>query len=401
MDGKIDALAESVGQSIFWTIADYGHAADPGLREEQRRAAAMNARIWHRALLVGRPPLDSELALVAEHSRRRVHQGISLSGLLRAYRIGSRTLWMEMLKEAHNDGALQQELLVSISPYYMHYFDLISQAMAQAWTAEQFHQDRWRDRLRHELWMVVSVRPDDVEAFRRHAGQLGLDPTAAVCAVALQPATLPASTANVERMIDTIVMQVARAAGIGLESFMRAMHHDQLVIWLPANHCELLIDHSRRVDALATELSQRIPRLVRVGVGLPASGPRGWSVSAEQALRVQDFPAPAGNYPTVGCYSDVVLDDLVTSSDTVKRYFDALIERLAVEPHLLETLTKYFELKQHRKAVAGALNVHPNTLDHRLERIEQVLGAKLNDMGWMTKLHTALRVTRAGRMPLA
>lgn len=397
MDARLDSLAQSVGQVIFATIPDYGLATDPTLRETQLHAARINARLWHRTLLTGKPPTEAEFAQVAEHSRRRVHQGVSLSALLRAYRIGSRTLWMEMLKEAVSDGELQKELLVSVSPYFMHHFDLTAQFMAQAYTAEQFQQERWRDRLRSELWMVVSMRPDDGETFRRHATELGLDPTAPVCAVALRPTTPLSTTANVERMIDVMVTQVARAIASGRESFMRAVHHDQLVLWLPAGRGELPIDHNRRVNGLAADIGRQLPSLAAVGIGLPGNGPAGWYASAEQALRAQGFPALAGEGPALVCYSDVVLDDLVTTRDNVKQFFDSLIGRLAVEPHLLETLSKYFELKQHRKAVAGALNVHPNTLDHRLERIEQILGANLGDVAWMAKLHTALRSTRRDR----
>jgi DNA-binding PucR family transcriptional regulator len=91
-------------------------------------------------------------------------------------------------------------------------------------------------------------------------------------------------------------------------------------------------------------------------------------------------------------YSEIALDDAVAGSENVTRFFQALLERLSQEPHLLETLQTYFELRQHRKAVAAALKVHPNTLSYRLERIENLLGASLDNTAWVAKLHTALQL---------
>jgi DNA-binding PucR family transcriptional regulator len=82
----------------------------------------------------------------------------------------------------------------------------------------------------------------------------------------------------------------------------------------------------------------------------------------------------------------------------VLRYLDSLLERLAAEPELLTTLQTYFEQQQRRKVAADALGIHPNTLNHRLERIETLLGARLDDAGWVAKLYVAIKL-RQGSMP--
>ncbi|WP_232437170.1 helix-turn-helix domain-containing protein [Burkholderia ubonensis] len=45
---------------------------------------------------------------------------------------------------------------------------------------------------------------------------------------------------------------------------------------------------------------------------------------------------------------------------------------------------------------AAALGVHPETLDHRLERIENILGARLDHTAWIAKLEIALKLKGAG-----
>lgn len=392
---KLAAEVERVNRSItdaVLAISDYRHAADPMLTSEVERMVCINTDMWYQALLHGQSPSEEQLEQISVLAGRRVHQGVSLPGLLRAYRMAQRDYWTILLDRAGQDGALHSELLFQVSPYLIHHFDMLSQVMAWAWNAEQSQHERWRDRLRSELWTVISVRPDDTEAFRSHAEALGIDPTVSVCAIALR---IPSQAATrMEEAVHRVMLETGRIAGLESETIMRTLHRDSLLLWLPAGHGEMLLEHVRRINSHAGEIARRLTHVAAVGVGLPGSGPRGWRLSAEQAVKSADGRDAADREATPVFYSDVALYDIVSTSDNVKRYFDALIERLAIEPHLLETLTTFFELKQHRKAVAGALNVHPNTLAYRLERIEQILGADLSDMSWLSKLHTALRIRR-------
>jgi len=88
-------------------------------------------------------------------------------------------------------------------------------------------------------------------------------------------------------------------------------------------------------------------------------------------------------------YSDIVVNESVRRTDNVLRYLSSLLERLAEEPELLSTLQTYFDQQQRRKIAADVLGIHPNTLNHRLERIETLLGAKLDDASWIAKLHVS------------
>jgi DNA-binding PucR family transcriptional regulator len=115
----------------------------------------------------------------------------------------------------------------------------------------------------------------------------------------------------------------------------------------------------------------------------------------QQAFRALDA-APGGARSGAHRYSEILFLDVVSTSDNVQRYLDAMVERLGAEPHLLETLQTYFELRQHRKAVARRLNVHPNTLDNRLQRIEAVLGGSFDNVSWVAMVNAALQLRRHG-----
>ena len=97
------------------------------------------------------------------------------------------------------------------------------------------------------------------------------------------------------------------------------------------------------------------------------------------------------------CYSEFALDTLMRQSTEVSALCNEMIAALAAEPPLLETLESYFDHRQNHKATAAALGIHRNTLLHRLAHIESLLGARLDDMAWLSRMYLALRQRRLGR----
>lgn len=72
----------------------------------------------------------------------------------------------------------------------------------------------------------------------------------------------------------------------------------------------------------------------------------------------------------------------------------SLLEQLGNEPDLLLTLETYLNLGRRRGHTAKRLGIHPNTLDYRLGRVEELLGARLADADWVNRLDIALRLRR-------
>ena len=82
-------------------------------------------------------------------------------------------------------------------------------------------------------------------------------------------------------------------------------------------------------------------------------------------------------------------------NDGALNYLLSLIDELAGEPEIIATLETFFANRQRRKVTAAALDIHPNTLDHRLERVENITGAKLDDAAWIARLEIALKLRGA------
>jgi sugar diacid utilization regulator len=372
-------------------IPDYEHAP-PALLRDVRDSVTFMHRLWYETLLSGERPSAATLETVAASGRRRVHQGVQLDALLRAFRLGSKLIWAGVLEGAGDDAELHRELLFDISPFVFDHFDQMAQTIAQAFGAEQMLRARWRDALAHELCSILFNRPDNEEGFRRNAEALGLDPAAAHCAQSLRLKRADAAPAELEGEVERLMVSIARVLRTQSEHMLHTLHRGQVLLWLPLLHGETVVAGEQRLAGQAGAVLEACPAVTAIGVGLPAVGARGWRASADQALKAQEYGAAQGE--AVLRYADIALNDAVAGADNVTRYFDALVERLAQEPQLLGTLEAYFERRQHRKAAAAALDIHPNTLNYRLERIETLLGAKLDEVGWLAKLHTALRLRR-------
>jgi len=390
-----DALIRRVVEIIKNAIPDYTLSAYPSMQQELYDSVVLHLAIWYDCLLAAEPPSETQLIPVEAAARRRVHQGVSLAGMLRAFRIGSRGFWVGLLEAAGDDTELHDELLFKLSPYLLHHFDVIAQTVSQAYVDEQFQHARWRDRLRSELWNVISARPDDAEAFRRHAEALGLDAWSPHCAVVLRLDGATDSYTKVENAVTRLVTRMAERCGVPVDGIMRALQRDHLVLWLPVLRGETLVDTDRRLAIQAGELIGHSQITVGAGVGLPGSGAHGWRLSMVQAFRALES-RPLGAQACAHRYSEILFVDVAAASENVQRYLDAMIERLSAEPQLLETLEAYLELRQHRKAVACKLNVHPNTLDNRLQRIETVLAGRFDNVSWLAMLDAALRLRRHG-----
>lgn len=392
-----DAVVQRALRAMREAIPEYGGIEDSAIQLDVQQSVAHNVSLWFNALLSGRPPSSQELEPLIAFGRRRVHQGVSLQSLLQAFRTGSRVLWDVLLEEAGKDQKIHRELLFKVSPYILLHFDLMGRTIGEAHTEEQQKRARWRDRLQHELCGVIFSHPDDSVSFREHAQALGIDVNAPHLALALRLGSQTSERITPETGLDRLMATIGRVLAVERDTALRTLRNGHVLLWVPLNGGESASEAERRYATLCEGLTGHGQEIVAVGVGLPDSGAHGWRRSADQALRALDLGLRIEPGRSLQRYVEVALDDALHSTESVARYFESLLDRLSPEPHLVKTLQAFFEHRQHRKAVAGALGIHPNTLSYRLERIETMLGARMDDVGWLSRLHAALRLRQLGR----
>lgn len=387
--------AESIVQRVFATVREavpeYAAIRDPSVVREVETMIRINVDIWFRALLSAQAPDAAVLKPVADFARRRFHQGIALTALLHSFRVGCTVLWQAFLDGVQHRHDLRDEVLLRLSPYMMFHTDLLGQTISHAYVDEQRRGERWQDRLQHELCSIVFDRPEDIDGFRERAQALGVDPLGRRIALAFA-ATPGGGRGAAEDELESLLRALA---GRDEPRPVGTLWREHAVIWVAVTGGENAIHHERR---LATQLGQ-MPALRSqpVGIGLAGTGARGWHLSAEQALRALDIGRRLATRGRLFRYSDYVLDDTALQSRNVAGYLEGLLELIAPEPHLLETLDCYFLQRQQRKVVAATLEIHPNTLSYRLKRIETLLKADLDDLSWQSRLSAALLMRRMGR----
>ena len=238
------------------------------------------------------------------------------------------------------------------------------------------------------------THPTDLVGFRELGAALGLNVDAPAGALAFRLRDLNDVMRNIEEALDRMATQIAGALGISANSFLRSLRGDLLLIWRPAPPDRPAFEYDRLLAAQAKAVllsNARSHCSRRRSLG---AGPQGWRVAAEQATRALEMQGeqPLGtSSQRVSCYSQMLLVEGGTATENARRFFELITDRLALEPNLLETLQTYFEFKQRCKRVATELNVHPNTLDYRLARIETLLDLSLDDVTWLARLQIALQ----------
>jgi len=365
------------------------------VKRDVMESIRLSAQLWFKTMLDGTFPSADELEVFRASGRRRVHQGLSLPSLLRAFRLGSREMWQVFLELGEGNEALRDELLFVLSPYLLDHFDLMAQSIAQAYLEEEHQRTRWRDALRYELCSIVFSSPDDTDAFKKTAEALGIDGSGLRVAIAVDVCTPDVVPTGLEAELDRFTLSVSRHFKTAYNDLVRVSYHGHLIIWVPCARGDSLVATDRRLLKHACSLLDASSQVRAIGVGLMNAGPGGWATSAEEAIKALELGARGVGATRAHMYSDIAVSESVRRADNALRYLDSLIERLSHESDLLATLETYFEQSQRRKATAAALGIHPNTLTYRLERVESLLGAKLEDVGWMMKLHIAMRLRRS------
>ena len=362
------------------------------VREDVLQFLEYCARLWFDTLVNGNPPAPAEMELLADAGRRRVHQGVALSPVLRAFRLGGLEAWSALLMVAEKDGESRDQLLFEVSRYLLESFDQMSQTISQAYLDEQYQQARWRESLRFELCSLVFRNPEDVDSFLKCAESLGIDPTVPRIALAIEAKQIKLFPSKLESEYDRLTLCVSRHFKSTYEDLVRVFHRGRLIVWVPCIRGDTLVAADRRFADCAVSLQKATSEVLAVGVGLLNQGPAGWALSVDEACKALEYGTPAAGNRGVHLYSDIVVNESARRTDNVLRYLHSLLERLAEEPEPLSTLQTYFEQMQRRKITADVLGIHPNTLNHRLERIETLLGAKLDDASWIAKLHIAVKL---------
>jgi hypothetical protein len=352
---RIDSaeLAKRLSESFREQVPSYRRVSNLQTWSDVREISRLNFSTLIRTVADGRLPSEAELAPFRTSARSRAADEVPLEDLLHAYRAGGRIAWQALSGAARP--AEQGALLVG-ADLIMQYIDVVSAVIAQAYLDERQHVVSEEDQRLRELLDALAV-----------------------------PAPLPSDLQALAKELALPVLLAYRPfAAILRDGSPR--DHSRIAKALRARGV-LAVTEGRRITGLVD------PDRARGLIGQAASLAIGESTHrAELAAALDEVRMLADLGHALGREGELApadfLPELMLSSSP--RLASRLRER-ALGPleayadrrgtDLVETLAAFLRNQCDRRETAAALHVHPNTVDYRLGRVEELTGLNLNRPG--------------------
>jgi hypothetical protein len=112
--------------------------------------------------------------------------------------------------------------------------------------------------------------------------------------------------------------------------------------------------------------------------------------AAENAYELLRLVQRLSYRPGVYRIADLALEFQIARPGVGRRHLKRMLDPLRRVPDLLPTLEVFVSTEANRKKAATQLVVHPNTVDYRLKRIEQITGIDPMKSSGLRALHAAL-----------
>ncbi|GAA2273314.1 helix-turn-helix domain-containing protein [Glycomyces scopariae] len=365
--GGVPALADRITGRIFAEIPIYASGAI-ATREAVLQSVVSNVEDAFDRL----SGQKFDLAAAVKTGRVRAQQGLPLADLLTSFRMGYDETWGAIIRAARAAPAIPADDIVDLSHNWFHLHNLVGDTLIHAYREEAQHLLLTRERERAALVNVL----------------LSTDVGLATVVEVADKLRLP---------VEGVFVVVAAATGLGKDPIPRVDSNlaaiDVGSVW----H----LTQDALVGVLSLEKATRMGPVLEV-LGRHASGPVGvspvfaplrraaWALGLAQLVLRRHSGAAA-----VEQFKDNPMNVLVASApdaaqETSRTILGGLL-RLPAERRdlLLETFTAWIESGGSAQATGELLTCHPNTVRHRLRRIELATGKHLTHPGEIAELVAA------------
>ncbi|MFJ8503615.1 PucR family transcriptional regulator [Streptomyces avermitilis] len=392
---QLSVVAENVGShlpEVGRDVAEYVIAEIPELKGDvtvikilQASVAENVATLLH--VFENDIPLDriEGPAAALEYARRLAQRGISLSAMVRAYRIGHWRFLQWCLDELKRQDADEDLATATNRRMLQVSFGYIDRVTEHVIVVYQLERDHWllsqtaaraarvRDILTEKNVDLNWAEPALGYRLRQH--HLGL------------VAWLPTLTGGGEglALLDRITNEIARKLGCPARPLF--VPRDAILSWgwLPLGS---------RSDVSWKQLSDVVERSdpsVHVCVGSVGYGIEGFRSTHRQAVRTQELAAAADPAPQFTDFSTVApIALMATNIDDMRAWVWGILGPLAVDDEnsarLRETAQIFLDTGCSYTATASAQILHKNTVQYRIRKAEEIMGRPVQ------KGHTDLEV---------
>ncbi|WP_336212293.1 PucR family transcriptional regulator [Nonomuraea sp. LPB2021202275-12-8] len=393
----LDELAAMAVATMRAEIPAYAAQDEPFLADV-RDQVARHYRSKLAVLLEDRTVTLDDIAFTRQAATRRARAGLALADYINAFRVGQQVFWESVLSRAGHSFA-GHEAALSLAAPLMRYCDFASTHAANAYmefqqyaAAEAVRESR--DLLETLLAGTVPTRGPQLAAAQAH----GLAPdcrTPVLVVVAVVLGLRTAVPRGPDRGADArhaACAAIARTGGHGARtlSVVRQSEIVAIPVLGPGGDPEELCD---RLQALReTLLAEGI--VLAMGISTVGAGIAQIPQAYQEARAVLDFLPEDGGVaalPRITPFQYLAL----RADDTARHLVDPRITTLLDEDRarggvLTATIRAFAGADLNLRTAAERLQIHPNTAQYRLRRIQERTGLSLRRINDLVELLVAI-----------
>jgi sugar diacid utilization regulator len=325
-----------------------------------------------------------DIAFVRRAALRRARVGFALADYLNAYRVGRQVLWDAILRCAGRSPAAQRAALGLVTPV-MRYADFASTQAAHAYIEDQQHVVADADRERRDLLEhLLAGEMPPAGPLVAAAESYGIRDDAPLMVAAAVPVDTP-EAGDAARAASAAL---SRPAPNSLKTLVVVRQAEIVAVPAVAPGCdaETVCAHLESVQRALT----RDGMLLAVGISTPARGVSELPRAYAEARGALECVAEGGGLAALPRLSP--FEYLARRADpTARRLVDERLDAFLAEDRerggvLIATIRTFAEADLNVRVTAEKLQVHPNTVQYRLGRVEERTGrnprhiADLRDM---------------------
>lgn len=356
-------------------IPAYAEMTDPTLLADARSVSVAVVGMWLDVMASGHSLTDEAIAPVIEGARRRASQGIGMEPLLRAYRVGIRVMWTEMISSPIWKASALDAAMGPVATGALAFADRITTAVAAAYIDEAAHLARDREHRRSSLLNVILAGPTSEQ--HRALADLA-EPHCVVVAQVEEGASLARLESvgtMLERQAGARLWTVRHSSVVAVifGSQPRTVLHERLAA-LPDDGRVLAYGIGNRATSTAETRASYAEASEAVQAG-PSFGVR--------ASRIYDFAELA---PVLALLRDLPVAQRFAA--TALEPFEPILSRRWA----LDTLEAFLTRGGRTGQMAEALGIHANTVKYRMSELAPYLPPNVLEGDHAATLLLAIRV---------
>ncbi|MFC4118788.1 PucR family transcriptional regulator [Nonomuraea zeae] len=399
--GDLQGLADAAVATMREEIPAYA-ARGPDFQADVRDQVIKHYRAKLAVLLEERTVTFEDISFTRRAAMRRARAGVALADYINAFRVGQQVFWESVVERAGPAFAGREAALTLAAPL-MRYCDFASTHAANAYmefqqyaAAEAVRESR--DLLETLLAGVMPTRGRELAAAQSHG--LGPDArTPLLVVIAMLIGSPAAVTTGPDQGADArhaACAAIARTGGNGTRTLSVVRQSEIVAIPVLRPGSELGTGPGELCDRLQAVLESLAGEGIRLAMGVStvAAGAAQIPQAYQEARAVLDFVPEEGGLaalPRITPFQYLALK----ADDTARNLVDPRITSLLAEDRarggvLTATIRAFAAADLNLRAAAEQLQIHPNTAQYRMRRIQERTGRSLRSINDLVELLVAI-----------